>query len=694
MIDKPNNTNDKVYFNLTYFALKLLGKSLYSNAWTAISELVANGIDANANHVKLLIDMRNKKHATIEVYDDGDGMSYDDIVEKYVVVGKDKRLEEGLTKKRKEEMLGRKGIGKLAALYLSSNYYICTKKNSKDIEIWNFRYDAAIESSYPMLSRCQVIKNEPFCYSELNNKKNGTIIYLTNVDLTNIGDRTIEGLKQRISDYYLYDSLECKIQVCILNEANTEVKFEDVKKHIAFKNMYALFDNTKFDIKNKISKSVYIRSAYDEIQEKKRETVILDKFSNLCKGKKNFLKKSTGERIELNYFLEGWIGIHSSIDKNIAEKNDPSFLKNKAYNPFKLRLYVRKKLAVDNFLSYLGLTQAFVNYIEGEISFDILDNNELDDIATSSREGFPKDDERVQLLISIVKDIIYKLITMRVNIGNEVTGEEIELKEELERRRKEEEEKKNEAIAKYEIEKQEKIKAKKELCDEKDKNEVLHRQNVNLFNSINDDQLEFVAKTHLIKTNILSLKKSFQALLLRIDLRGSKEIKNISLCIDKVLSLVKYGARANFNMKSEILKSDLAEFIQQYCETILSTQYSQINIIVNNKTISKESEFNPQYIALIFDNLFSNSKKSKSKRIEISINLKKNKYIVDYIDDGIGIKKDSFKDIFELGVSYTNGTGIGMYNVKHAVQEMHGEIQADPEYKKGARFIFTLGGSL
>jgi hypothetical protein len=34
---------DVVEFSFGWFALKLLGQNLYSNSWTAISELVANG---------------------------------------------------------------------------------------------------------------------------------------------------------------------------------------------------------------------------------------------------------------------------------------------------------------------------------------------------------------------------------------------------------------------------------------------------------------------------------------------------------------------------------------------------------------------------------------------------------------------------------------------------------------------------
>ena len=45
------NLREKIPFNFTYFAMKLLGINLYSNPWTAVSEIVANGIDAGAKTV-------------------------------------------------------------------------------------------------------------------------------------------------------------------------------------------------------------------------------------------------------------------------------------------------------------------------------------------------------------------------------------------------------------------------------------------------------------------------------------------------------------------------------------------------------------------------------------------------------------------------------------------------------------------
>ena len=80
-----DNTNDKIFFNFSYFALKLLGKGLYSNPWTAIAELVANGLDAKATCVRIFIDMSDKKNSEIEIFDNGTGMTYSDLAEKYEI---------------------------------------------------------------------------------------------------------------------------------------------------------------------------------------------------------------------------------------------------------------------------------------------------------------------------------------------------------------------------------------------------------------------------------------------------------------------------------------------------------------------------------------------------------------------------------------------------------------------------------
>lgn len=119
-----SNSNE-IYFNFSYYALNLLGKQMYTNKWSAISELVANGLDAGANTVRIYINSIDKANSTIEIFDNGSGMSYSDLLNKYALIGRNKR-EEG--QNISEKIKGRKGVGKLAGLYLSKKYYIVTKK--------------------------------------------------------------------------------------------------------------------------------------------------------------------------------------------------------------------------------------------------------------------------------------------------------------------------------------------------------------------------------------------------------------------------------------------------------------------------------------------------------------------------------------------------------------------------------------
>ena len=92
---KARNTDNEIFFNFSYAALKLLGKNLYNNAATAISELVANSIDAKAPQIYVYIDMSDKEHSTIEILDNGSGMDYSDLAQKYVWSGRNKRTDDG-----------------------------------------------------------------------------------------------------------------------------------------------------------------------------------------------------------------------------------------------------------------------------------------------------------------------------------------------------------------------------------------------------------------------------------------------------------------------------------------------------------------------------------------------------------------------------------------------------------------------
>lgn len=434
-------------FSMTYLALKMFGKQLYANMSAAIAELVANGLDANAENIYVYMDIRDKNSATIAIFDDGDGMDETAMEKNYAVVGRNKR--DNLEPEEASKKMGRKGIGKLAALYLSNTYYVITKKaEQKEARAWkldvsNFQEDnntpQLVEVEYPFVD--QIIFAE-----KLKKSGKGTIILLNNVLIKNFGEAAEDALEYKLANYFLTDELSKKIRLCVLRKNDDPVVFSEVKKNIAYKNMAVIFTTDVDKFSDIAQDDVYYHDknlkTKSQIYNEKREILVLpDTIETTIKdekGKSEKVRKNSSGEIEIDgkkytYELKGWIGIHATIESEDAKLNCDNYRKNMHYNPNQLRVYVRNKLATSHFLNYLGMTATFLNYIEGEISFDILDVEGLEDIATAGRDNFSVQDERVKLLIALAKGIIGKLVSKRQkiadNMGENRKRVELELEE-------------------------------------------------------------------------------------------------------------------------------------------------------------------------------------------------------------------------------------------------------------------------
>ncbi len=696
------NSNNKIYFNFSYFALRLLGKGLYSNAWTAIAELVANGFDAKATNVKIYINAINKEHSVIEIFDNGYGMGYDDLSEKYVLIGKDKRDDATLDEKTKNELMGRKGIGKLAALYLSHRYYLISKTKD-EISAWCLDASLAKDSDIPHLDKQDVDKINIESKSEWDSFQTGTMIKLTDVDLTNFGEQSLAGLKARLSDFYLLNSLHGTMEVAFLTNKSTKCIFEKVEKSIAFKNMYAFYNNTDYDYASKLSNTVRFRSAIESIETKPRNVVILNtnEFPNTS-GKKRFIQKDGTLTVsELPYEMTGWIGIHSSINKEDAVINDPEYLRNKTYRPNQLRLYVRNKLAVENFLDYVKNTQAFSNYIEGEISFDILDNNILADIATSNRQGFIEDDERIVLLIDILKPIISSLIKERVKIGHQIREEEKSYHDEIERQkeeeRKQEEQARMKAEHKYEIALSEKKSAEIKAIQLNEQLKTINadlgterKRSSFLMDSLSIDQIDIAKRLHMAKINVSTITSIIQKLIKKNN-KGKlnlntvwDDIKSISYSAERIKANLAYGMKATFDTQEEKINADLFGFIEDYCDKILNNSELEITVESNTQAFMY---FAPQNIAVILENILSNSQKAHASTLCFNLYENESFYFIDASDDGTNDnwrKVPDINSLFEFGKGYTQtGSGVGLYHIKEIIEKMNGTVKINEKKTLG-----------
>lgn len=406
-----------VKFTLTYSALKMFGKQLYSNVSSAISELVANGLDAKAANIYLTIDIRDKVKSYVEVFDEGKGMSADDIADHYIKIGYNKRrnekgLDDGKT-------LGRKGIGKLAALYLSDCFTIITKTVNSDLTCWKLDVSSLDEDDSPELEQ---VASDEYCelesYKKLVAIGHGTIICLKDVNMKGLGDKAFESLECRLSNLFLYDKLEQKIWIKLIQTDAPNGKFSLINKQIAFKNLAYIYTSGEDYVKeckgNTFAMSYKTKTGVDKTMTVDTEIVPFTETDFHISGEKEFFG------VKKQYNLDGWIGIHASIDGEDAKKNDARYIKNQFYNPNQLRVYVRNKLAMPNMIEYLGITRAFVNYIEGEISFDILDDDDLEDIATAGRQDFNTQDPRFLLLKEILTKIGNSLVAKRQALADKI----------------------------------------------------------------------------------------------------------------------------------------------------------------------------------------------------------------------------------------------------------------------------------
>ncbi|MGI2259680.1 ATP-binding protein [Shewanella sp. GXUN23E] len=121
-------------FRANAHLLKLLGDELIGDDRLAVFELVKNAYDSDAKRVDVQLNL-NVDMPNIVVWDySGCGMTYDDIVNKWMVIGtKSKRYENRVRTKRFNRMpLGEKGVGRLAVHKLGEKLVINTRAENSD----------------------------------------------------------------------------------------------------------------------------------------------------------------------------------------------------------------------------------------------------------------------------------------------------------------------------------------------------------------------------------------------------------------------------------------------------------------------------------------------------------------------------------------------------------------------------------
>lgn len=370
-------TNKEYKLNIDPRILELLGPSLYTNIYYVLAELVANAYDADAHNVYIIA---NKDDITVE--DDGKGMSYDNgDIQKYLNVAAVSRNtnEDAVTKLNRKKM-GRKGVGKLAALSVSENVLIKTISGKEKSGFVLSRYIGNDNLLTPLF-------DDQITFEKIIGS--GTAVVMQN------------------PQYKLHSSLKA-IKRNLLKIFPLVNK--DFQIHIVRGNESETIDSFDKEMISELSTLITLGNEFWYLSEY---------FSTPFSGKKDELLKNTasatipismkdrnGEEHSYNVEINGWIGTYKSTRGRKAELTD--------FPDNFISLYANQKMGEFNILPLVGQNKLPEVYVVGQLHVDIFELTELPDMALSNRQGYKSDDARYQAVLDYVrKTLLPDILKMR-----------------------------------------------------------------------------------------------------------------------------------------------------------------------------------------------------------------------------------------------------------------------------------------
>lgn len=350
--------------------LELLGPNLYTNIYYVLAELIANAYDADAKNVYII---SNKDDIRIE--DDGHGMSYDngDIKKFLNVAGVSRTNEnESFSRSGERRKMGRKGVGKLAALSVSESVDIMTICNGEKSGFVLARRPNDGNKLTPIED-----ENISFCYIQ----NSGTAIVMRNPQYRL--HKSLDAIKRNLLKIFPLVDDNFKIHIIRGKEEEIVDKFdENVAKELC---SLIILGEQHADLLNYVPDH-FPKHRSDLVEKRDEYSVPLT------------IKDNNGNEHEYNLQIEGWIGAYKTTRGRKSEVTD--------FPDNFISLYANKKMGEFNILPIVGQNKLNEVYIVGQLYVDLFELSELPDMALSNRQGYKSDDIRYETVIKYVREII------------------------------------------------------------------------------------------------------------------------------------------------------------------------------------------------------------------------------------------------------------------------------------------------
>lgn len=370
--------------------LELLSKDLYSNIYFVLAELIANSYDADAENVYIFIDEKE-----IRVEDDGKGMSDEELNDSYLVVGGESRTSEenARTEEKKRLKMGRKGVGKLAALSISDGFKLVTKnKRSEPIGIF---IPSKIEHDDENLL---VLNNDEYNLKKIHIQGTAVIMNNPKVKLPKLQDTIVNNISK-------------------IFPAN----IIDFKIHVIFKGNEKVVIPNETDVINRLATFTSIGIEKKHLHEHLPKEPFIQKNNIAAIEEQVDLKDSYGILKSVNLRIYGWIGTYKTTKGMKKEINE--------FSDNYLAIFAHNKMGLRNVLPLVGRNRVYESYIVGSLYIDAFEAPDFPDMAGTNRQGYNENDPRWIAALAHIREIVDRQIRHHEEFAKLERQEKRKLKE-------------------------------------------------------------------------------------------------------------------------------------------------------------------------------------------------------------------------------------------------------------------------
>lgn len=683
----PENRTLKWRFDVSTF--RLIGRDLITDRITALFELVKNCYDANAQKVSVVFERVGVggENPEITIEDDGYGMSFSDIRDKWMVIGTSSKKSNPISPEPfNRRCVGEKGIGRFAVDKLGDKVCIVTKKKGEtdwlNVEIdWSDYQNK--EADFDKISLFTDIENKYYYTAAANPDDSGTKLIITRVrDLWTKSDikRFMTEVAKIVSPYtalnYPFDVFVKADQYDIDQKATRD--FADV-------NIATMSFSLGFDELNQEAAS------FDEESEKIRITSIPQKsFGGIRMrlfyfddaARKKYRREFPNNQIDgIKIYRDGIITTPFAENEEDADKKrDILGIDKRLWQDIFSRVSTREIIGI------VDITRdGNPKIIDATNRQDFVDNQEYRDLK-----------EFIILQLSAVQE--YKVYSRKKkrkenNTTLENAGDSIKsFISTIETISQQNPELKKHLSPAIEQAKKTDAAVKQAITEQKQTQEEFTRKE-SIYLSIMSMQEYAIHITHAVRTTLNKIRDKVEYFNLffpdpeeeDIFVKYAHDMYNEFKTLNKVIDYMLSYSQANLLLEEVDFAQVVQEVFTSYV-SVFSDNGISLELQIPEKIILKNT--NKVFFRDILNNLIDNSvkalKDASQKIIKCSVAVDQDKLQIDLSDTGYGIpleKRNWVFGIYNTTTESEGGAGIGLYIVKTRVESLKGNVKiVDSEF--------------